>query len=53
MQDIALLTNDDKDKDKDADTVSLMTIHSSKGWNFRRYICGGVGRKPFPFANVA
>ena len=34
MQDVALLTNDDNDKKKDADTVSLMTIHSSKGLEF-------------------
>src|SRR5690606_33939494 len=34
MQDIALLTNDDNDKDPNADTVSLMTIHSSKGLEF-------------------
>jgi DNA helicase-2/ATP-dependent DNA helicase PcrA len=37
MQDIALLTNDDNDKDPNADTVSLMTIHSSKDWNFRLF----------------
>src|SRR5690606_31415705 len=34
MQDIALLTNDDNDKDPNEDTVSLMTIHASKGLEF-------------------
>src|SRR5690606_6343432 len=34
MQDIALLTNEDNDKDPNADTVSLMTIHASKGLEF-------------------
>ncbi|GAA4339506.1 3'-5' exonuclease [Mucilaginibacter gynuensis] len=48
MQDIALLTNDDKDKNKDADTVSLMTIHSSKGLEFPRVHVVGLEENLFP-----
>ncbi|RYF15712.1 MAG: ATP-dependent DNA helicase [Flavobacteriales bacterium] len=48
MQDIALLTNDDKDKDKDADTVSLMTIHSAKGLEFKNVFIVGLEENLFP-----
>lgn len=48
MQDIALLTNDDKDKNPDADTVSLMTIHSSKGLEFSQVYVVGLEENLFP-----
>lgn len=48
MQDIALLTNDDKDKDKDADTVSLMTVHSAKGLEFKNVFIVGLEENLFP-----
>ncbi|WP_134088656.1 ATP-dependent helicase [Olivibacter sp. XZL3] len=48
MQDIALLTNDDKDKDPNADTVSLMTIHSSKGLEFPQVFIVGLEENLFP-----
>ncbi|WP_113663132.1 ATP-dependent helicase [Pedobacter nanyangensis] len=48
MQDVALLTNDDKDKDKDADTVSLMTIHSAKGLEFKNVFVVGLEENLFP-----
>jgi DNA helicase-2/ATP-dependent DNA helicase PcrA len=48
MQDIALLTNDDNDKKKDADTVSLMTIHSSKGLEFPHVHVVGLEENLFP-----
>jgi len=48
MQDIALLTNDDKDKNPDADTVSLMTIHSSKGLEFPQVFVVGLEENLFP-----
>jgi DNA helicase-2/ATP-dependent DNA helicase PcrA len=48
MQDIALLTNDDKDKDPNADTVSLMTIHSSKGLEFPQVHVVGLEENLFP-----
>ncbi|WP_091374250.1 ATP-dependent helicase [Mucilaginibacter mallensis] len=48
MQDVALLTNDDSDKNKDADTVSLMTIHSSKGLEFSQVHVVGLEENLFP-----
>ncbi|MFB2118649.1 ATP-dependent helicase [Parapedobacter sp. 2B3] len=48
MQDIALLTNDDNDKDPNADTVSLMTIHSSKGLEFPHVFIVGLEENLFP-----
>jgi DNA helicase-2/ATP-dependent DNA helicase PcrA len=48
MQDIALLTNDDNDKNPDADTVSLMTIHSSKGLEFGQVYVVGLEENLFP-----
>ena len=48
MQDIALLTNEDKDKDPNADTVSLMTIHSAKGLEFSQVFVVGLEENLFP-----
>lgn len=48
MQDVALLTNDDKDTDPNADTVSLMTIHSSKGLEFSHVFIVGLEENLFP-----
>ena len=48
MQDIALLTNDDKDKNPNADTVSLMTIHSAKGLEFDHVFVVGLEENLFP-----
>ncbi len=48
MQDIALLTNDDRQDDKDQDTISLMTIHSSKGLEFKHVYVVGLEENLFP-----
>lgn len=48
MQDITLLTNDDKDNNPNADTVSLMTIHSSKGLEFSQVYIVGLEENLFP-----
>jgi len=48
MQDVALLTNDDNDKNPNADTVSLMTIHSSKGLEFPHVFIVGLEENLFP-----
>ncbi|MEE1943675.1 UvrD-helicase domain-containing protein [Pedobacter sp. KR3-3] len=48
MQDIALLTNDDRQDDKDKDTVSLMTIHSAKGLEFKNVYIVGLEENLFP-----
>jgi DNA helicase-2/ATP-dependent DNA helicase PcrA len=48
MQDIALLTNDDRSSDKEKDTVSLMTIHSAKGLEFKNVFVVGLEENLFP-----
>jgi len=48
LQDIALLTNDDNEKKNDANTVSLMTIHSSKGLEFPHVFVVGLEENLFP-----
>ena len=48
MQDIALLTNDDKDKGDNLDTVSLMSIHASKGLEFPQVYVVGLEENLFP-----
>jgi DNA helicase-2/ATP-dependent DNA helicase PcrA len=47
MQDIALLTDSDK-KDDDNDKVSLMTIHQSKGLEYKRVYVSGLEENLFP-----
>ena len=50
LQDIALLTGDDKveEKEGDSDTVSLMTIHAAKGLEFSRVYVVGMEENLFP-----
>jgi len=48
LQDIALLTNDDNNKDQNGDTVSMMTIHSSKGLEFPHVFVVGLEENLFP-----
>lgn len=48
MQDVALLTNDDKDKGDDREKVSLMTIHSAKGLEFNNVFVVGLEENLFP-----
>lgn len=41
LQQVLLLTSEDKGDDKDADKVSMMTIHAAKGLEFPHvYVCG-------------
>ncbi len=47
MQDVALLTNDDKET-KNKNTVSLMTIHSAKGLEFKNVHIVGLEENLFP-----
>jgi DNA helicase-2/ATP-dependent DNA helicase PcrA len=47
MQDIALLTDSDK-KDDDNDKVSLMTIHQSKGLEYKHVYVSGLEENLFP-----
>jgi len=48
LQDIALLTDADNDKDGDDDKVSLMTIHSAKGLEFKHVHIVGLEENLFP-----
>ena len=47
LQDIALLTDADKDED-DNDKVSLMTIHQSKGLEYKNVFVSGLEENLFP-----
>ncbi|HLU88996.1 MAG TPA: UvrD-helicase domain-containing protein [Cyclobacteriaceae bacterium] len=47
LQEIALLTDNDRDKDQ-TDTVTLMTIHSSKGLEFKQVFVVGMEEDLFP-----
>ncbi len=48
MQDIALLTDADREDDNDNDKVSLMTIHASKGLEFKYVYIVGLEENLFP-----
>jgi DNA helicase II / ATP-dependent DNA helicase PcrA len=50
MEDVALLTNEDRNKDdeKDKDKVLLMTIHSAKGLEFNFVYIAGLEENLFP-----
>ena len=48
MEDVALLTDQDNDKDTDADKVTLMTVHSSKGLEFKNVFIVGLEENLFP-----
>lgn len=52
LQDIALMTNDDKDTEEDRNRVSLMTIHSSKGLEFKNVFLVGLEEELFPSQTV-
>lgn len=48
LQQVLLLTSEDKDKDKDSDRVSLMTIHAAKGLEFPYVFVVGMEENLFP-----
>lgn len=48
MQDIALLTDADKDDGQDTNKVKLMTIHSAKGLEFPHVFISGMEENLFP-----
>jgi DNA helicase-2/ATP-dependent DNA helicase PcrA len=48
LESVALLTNEDNDKNEDFNKVTLMTIHSAKGLEFRNVYIVGVEEQLFP-----
>ena len=48
MQNVALLTDQDTDKDEDKDRVTMMTVHSSKGLEFKNVFIVGLEENLFP-----
>ena len=48
LQQVLLLTSEDKDNDKDSDKVSLMTIHAAKGLEFPYVYVVGMEENLFP-----
>ncbi len=53
LEDVALLTDQDSDKEEDRDKVTLMTIHSAKGLEFKNVFIVGLEEKLFPSAQAA
>lgn len=48
MIDVALLTDADQDKDEDKNKITMMTIHSSKGLEFKHVYLVGLEENLFP-----
>ena len=48
MEDVALLTDQDTEKEEDNDRVTMMTIHSAKGLEFKNVFIVGVEENLFP-----
>jgi DNA helicase II / ATP-dependent DNA helicase PcrA len=48
MEDVSLLTDQDTDKESDFDKVTLMTVHSSKGLEFKNVFIVGLEENLFP-----
>ena len=48
MEDVALLTDQDNDKETNADKVTMMTVHSSKGLEFKNVFIVGLEENLFP-----
>ncbi len=48
LEDVALLTDQDNEKDDDRDKVTLMTIHSAKGLEFKNVFVVGLEENLFP-----
>ena len=48
LEEVALLTGDEKEAEKGTDTVSLMTIHAAKGLEFNQVFVVGLEENLFP-----
>jgi DNA helicase-2/ATP-dependent DNA helicase PcrA len=52
LEDVALLTDQDNEKDEDRDKVTLMTVHSAKGLEFKNVFIVGLEDNLFPSAQA-
>ncbi|HYQ58647.1 MAG TPA: UvrD-helicase domain-containing protein, partial [Draconibacterium sp.] len=48
LEDVALLTDQDNEKEEDKNKVTLMTVHSSKGLEFKNVFVVGMEENLFP-----
>jgi DNA helicase-2/ATP-dependent DNA helicase PcrA len=48
LEDVALLTDQDNEKEEDRNKVTLMTVHSSKGLEFKNVFVVGMEENLFP-----
>ncbi|MBA4411411.1 MAG: 3'-5' exonuclease [Bacteroidota bacterium] len=48
MEDVALITDQDNEKEENTDRVTMMTIHSAKGLEFKNVFIVGVEENLFP-----
>ena len=48
LEDVALLTDQDNEKDEDINKVTLMTVHSAKGLEFKNIFVVGLEENLFP-----
>jgi len=48
LQEVTLMTNADNEKDEDRNKVTIMTIHSAKGLEFKHLVVAGVEEELFP-----
>jgi DNA helicase II / ATP-dependent DNA helicase PcrA len=48
LQEVALLTDQDNEKEEDRDKVTLMTVHSAKGLEFKIVFIVGLEKNLFP-----
>ena len=52
LSEVSLLTDQDSDKDGDGEKITLMTVHSAKGLEFRNVFVVGMEENLFPSAMV-
>ncbi len=52
LEEVSLLTDQDMEKDEDRDKVTLMTVHSAKGLEFKNVFVVGLEENLFPSAQA-
>lgn len=48
LEEVALLTDQDENKDQDTNRITLMTVHASKGLEFKNVFVVGMEKELFP-----